>query len=179
MNRKQVTGKQVIAQMNVTIDDERYTLNEFIQVSREREGYDIRFGARILDISENEYIELEKGNYIITETMLNILINNYKMPRKIKRLLQNPDKPIHAQRITELRVKAQRTQKETAELLGIPQTTYAGYETGRNEPDLTTLIKIADLYDADLNYIAGRYNKWTTKKHPLKQRMPIVSMHVC
>ena len=42
-------------------------------------------------------------------------------------------------------------------VLGIAQTTYAGYETGRYEPDLETLTKIADYYKISIDYLIGRY----------------------
>lgn len=50
-----------------------------------------------------------------------------------------------------------KTQAEVAEKLHISRTAYAGYESGRNEPDLKTLVKIADLYGVSLDYLAGRY----------------------
>jgi transcriptional regulator with XRE-family HTH domain len=48
------------------------------------------------------------------------------------------------------------SQEQFSKILGIAQTTYAGYETGRYEPDLTTLIKIADFHKVSLDYLTGR-----------------------
>lgn len=64
---------------------------------------------------------------------------------------------ILAERLKEKRAKKKFTQKDVAELLGISQSTYAYYESGRNEPDLETLKKIADIYETSLDYLAGRY----------------------
>lgn len=47
--------------------------------------------------------------------------------------------------------------KEVAEKLKIKPDTYYKYEQGKNEPDLKTLIDIADLYHVSLDYLSGRY----------------------
>ena len=49
------------------------------------------------------------------------------------------------------------TQQETATAIGIAQTTYAGYETGRHEPSIEILIRLADIYKVSMDYITGRY----------------------
>jgi transcriptional regulator with XRE-family HTH domain len=157
MNEKQIIQKEIIPKMSVTIDDKKYKIYEYIKRSREVKGYDTKVGAAALKISEKDYEELEKGNYPINEKTLKILMDIYQIPRKIKRLLQDPNKPEFAKRLTELRIKANKTQRETSEILAIPQPTYSGYETGRNEPDIKTLIKIADLYNVSMDYLTGRY----------------------
>lgn len=60
------------------------------------------------------------------------------------------------ERLKELREKNGLLQKEVAEKLGVGRTTYCQYETGNREPDLATLIKLADLFDTSIDYIAGR-----------------------
>ena len=61
------------------------------------------------------------------------------------------------ERLRNLRKDRKLTQEEISKLLGIAQTTYAGYENNRHIPDLDTLIKIADLFKVSLDYLAGRY----------------------
>ena len=158
MNDKANNLKTTYPNASFTIGDKKYKLNEYIQMCREREGYSTEIGARLIGISEPDYLNLEKGKHPIDEEMLSLLIRLYRMPRNIKKLLQNPNRPITAKRITELRIKAGRTQTETGKVLGIPQTTYAGYETGRNEPDIGTLVRIADLYHVSMDYLTGRIN---------------------
>jgi transcriptional regulator with XRE-family HTH domain len=158
MNDKNKSLKTTYPNASFTIGENKYKLNEYIQACRERKGHSTEIGARLLGITETEYAELEKGNYPINEEMLNLLIDLYRMPRNLKKLLQNPNRPITAKRITELRVKAGQTQTETGKLLGIPQPTYAGYETGRNEPDISTLVKIADHYHVSMDFLTGRTN---------------------
>lgn len=47
------------------------------------------------------------------------------------------------------------SQREVAEILKVKQPTYAGYETGRTQPDIEMLGKIADLYCVSLDWLLG------------------------
>ena len=62
------------------------------------------------------------------------------------------------ERLKEKRKRANLTQEKVAQILGISRSTYAYYETGKNEPDLKALIKLADLYETSIDYLTGRYN---------------------
>ncbi len=55
-----------------------------------------------------------------------------------------------------LREQKRYTQKEVAELANIDPTTYAGYENKISTPSLAGLIRIADVYEVSLDYLAGR-----------------------
>lgn len=46
--------------------------------------------------------------------------------------------------LTNFRKASGKSQKEFAELLGLPQTTWAGYELGKTEPKMSTLILLAE-----------------------------------
>lgn len=48
------------------------------------------------------------------------------------------------------------TQQNVADKLGVNQSTYAYYETAKNEPDLEMLGKIADIFKTTIDYLAGR-----------------------
>ncbi len=50
--------------------------------------------------------------------------------------------------------------KEFAEKLGIPYSTYAGYEIKDREPKYELLCKIADLLDVSLDELLGRNDKY-------------------
>lgn len=65
---------------------------------------------------------------------------------------------IIAIKLKELRTKSNLTQKEISEMLGIAQTTYAGYETGKHEPNADTLKKLAQIHKTSIDYIVGRYS---------------------
>lgn len=59
-----------------------------------------------------------------------------------------------AKRLQELRGK--RTQDEIAEAIGVSRATYSHYETGRSEPAIATLVKIAELFDVSLDDLLGK-----------------------
>lgn len=48
------------------------------------------------------------------------------------------------------------TRQQIANILGISLRTYQTYETGTREPSITSLIKIADLYNVSLDTLVGR-----------------------
>ena len=59
-------------------------------------------------------------------------------------------------RIRELRKSEQKTQEEIAKMLNIATSTYGSYELGANEPNIETLIKLANYYGVSLDYLVGR-----------------------
>lgn len=48
--------------------------------------------------------------------------------------------------------------KKAAEQLGMPYTTYVGYEKNEREPNSETLLQIAKFYDCSVDYLIGRTN---------------------
>ena len=63
---------------------------------------------------------------------------------------------IFSQRLTELRLRAGLTQPKLASSIGITTRTYQHYEAGEREPQVTTLVKLADFYGVSLDYLTGR-----------------------
>ena len=61
--------------------------------------------------------------------------------------------------IKELRLSKNLTQKELADKLNMTQRAYSFYETGRNEPNIDTLIRLADIFGVSLDILTGRYIK--------------------
>lgn len=59
-------------------------------------------------------------------------------------------------RLKLIRAEAKMKQKDFAAQFGIATTTYSGYESGRHEPTIDFLIKIADKYELSLDYVVGR-----------------------
>lgn len=55
-----------------------------------------------------------------------------------------------------LRKKKGLTQQKLAEILGIKQNSYSDWETGKNEPSLENLVKLADLFEVSLDWLFGR-----------------------
>lgn len=60
------------------------------------------------------------------------------------------------QRLRELRLSTTKTQEDVADELGIKRASYSHYENNRREPDLVTLVKIADYYRVSVDYILMR-----------------------
>lgn len=61
--------------------------------------------------------------------------------------------------LKELRISKNMTQKELSDKINVSQRAYSFYETGAREPDLDTLIKIADVFGVPLDILAGRFIK--------------------
>lgn len=59
-------------------------------------------------------------------------------------------------RIKELRIEANKTQSEIANIVDTSQSNYSKYELGTIEPDLQTLFKLADYYNVSLDFLCGR-----------------------
>lgn len=58
--------------------------------------------------------------------------------------------------IRELREDKGLTQTELANILNVSRQSISGYENGLVEPTISTLIKLADLYNCSLDYLTGR-----------------------
>lgn len=71
---------------------------------------------------------------------------------------------VFAERIKEERERKKEkdpkwTQEYVAKILGVARPTYTAYEAGTKEPPRETTVKIADLFDVDVDYLYGRTNK--------------------
>ncbi|MFJ7982329.1 helix-turn-helix domain-containing protein [Lysinibacillus xylanilyticus] len=55
-----------------------------------------------------------------------------------------------------LRKKSKLTQSELADKIGLSRAQVANYELGTREPDLNTLIKIADYFSVTTDFLLGR-----------------------
>ena len=54
-----------------------------------------------------------------------------------------------------LRKQKKITQAQIAEYLNLSPVGYGNYETGKTEPNVETLIKIADFYGVSVDYVVG------------------------
>ena len=61
--------------------------------------------------------------------------------------------------LRQLRKEKDKTIEEVANDLDISKDRYGKYERGERQPDIDTLIIIADYYKVSLDYITGRYKK--------------------
>ena len=72
--------------------------------------------------------------------------------------------------IAELRKDRGLLQKELAQLLGVSIGTISNYETGVHNPEIDTLIKLADYFNVSVDYMLGRIKFKTsldTLNHPV------------
>lgn len=61
--------------------------------------------------------------------------------------------------LKQVRLQANKTQAEIANIIGTNQNTYSNYETEKTEPSIKTLIDLANYFDVSLDYLCGRqYN---------------------
>ena len=59
------------------------------------------------------------------------------------------------ERIKELRLARNMTQKELADMLGVDRTAVVKYETGKNGPTSEILIKLSKIFNVSLEYLLG------------------------
>ena len=57
-------------------------------------------------------------------------------------------------RLRDLREDADLTQDELIKLLHMHKTTYTNYEQGKREPPFELIIRLAELYNVSIDYIA-------------------------
>ncbi len=62
-------------------------------------------------------------------------------------------------RLKELRLDHHWNMKETAEMIGIPYTTYISYEKGEREPNYEMLLKLASFFDVSTDYLLGNVSE--------------------
>jgi len=63
------------------------------------------------------------------------------------------------QRIKELRIERGLKQKEVAEKLEVTHAAIGNYESGKREPNIDLLIRLADCFDVSVDYLVGRTGK--------------------
>ena len=59
-------------------------------------------------------------------------------------------------KLKDIRLEKKISQKELAKQINSTQQTYSDYETGRTNPDIETLIKIANILECSVDYLIGR-----------------------
>lgn len=59
-------------------------------------------------------------------------------------------------KLRELRLRANLSQQNVADTLGISQQAYANYEAGKREPNNEALSKLSDLFNVTTDYLLGK-----------------------
>lgn len=60
-----------------------------------------------------------------------------------------------AQKLAQARKDAGYSQRQMADFMKISKSTIASYETGRTQPDIETLGKLADFYEVSTDWLIG------------------------
>ena len=60
------------------------------------------------------------------------------------------------EKLKELRTEKGLSQRKLGEILGVCNQAVSFWETGSREPDLDTIIKIADFFDVSVDFLLGR-----------------------
>ena len=76
---------------------------------------------------------------------------------------------MHWQRIEDLRIDHDMTQKEVAALLCCHREVYRRYEKGLRELPLSYAIILADYYDVTLDFLVGRSNDSSSFSKKMKK----------
>lgn len=73
-----------------------------------------------------------------------------------------------SKRLAELRKKQGYTQFDVAYRLNIARTTYANWEYGKTDPDVDSIMSIADLYNVSIDELFGRNAPLESKLESIK-----------
>jgi transcriptional regulator with XRE-family HTH domain len=65
-----------------------------------------------------------------------------------------------------IQLRGSKTQQEVADSIGISRARYAHYETGRNEPDIKILMRLADYFRVSVDELIGRTEFVKEEKEP-------------
>ncbi len=80
----------------------------------------------------------------------------------------------YLKKLRELRKNRDLTQEEMSKILNLGSTTYKNYENNITEPNICTLIKIADFYKISLDDLLGRPTNLLNKNMLSERELSIV-----
>lgn len=120
--------------------------------------------ANHLNISRGNYAMYECGSNIIPLELLDKLSIKYQvsidylvsLSKDKNKIIKPMDKHKMCERLKQKRKEKNLTQRQIADHLGITQSHYATYESGRNTISITKLIKLAELYKTSIDYLTGK-----------------------
>lgn len=153
---------QVKIKVNNKALEQEFELPQFLKIVREIHNNNIEAVHLKTDWTVKDCKEFEEGKKLIPKAYLQCFTSIYKLPAKIQQLgiiQEEETKKFLAARLKELRQRRELSQIIVAAELGIARSTYACYESGRNEPDIHTIIKFADYYNVSIDYLVGRSDK--------------------
>lgn len=140
LRKKKGLTQQEIADL-VRVDRVRYTNWE--GGKREPNFKNLSMLSCIFDVSIDfllsENLEISKEIYL-----------------KLKKQKEEEKKNLFSVRLKELRLQHGFSQEELAKRIGIKQSSYSDWETGKCKPNYEGLEKIADFFGVSLDWLVGR-----------------------
>lgn len=92
---------------------------------------------------------------------------------------------IFSQRLKEARERLNLKQRDVQERIGINNRTLSGYETGKTEPDNTTLLALSNLYKVSVDWLMGRVDfsglqeiQVKEKRSPIELSSQSLELHI-
>lgn len=151
--------KEITIKVPNKVFAQTFELPQFLKLVRNLHKLTIKEVHLATDWESTDCQAFEDGTQAIPQAYLQDFARVFKLPAKLKHLgiiKEQETRKILAARLKELRIKNDMPQLLVALDLNIARSTYACYESCKNEPDLHTLIKIADYYNVSLDYLVGR-----------------------
>lgn len=88
--------------------------------------------------------------------------------------------------LRKIRLLSGKTQAETAKIISATQNTYSNYELGKTQPDMDTLIVLADYFHTTIDALLGHdvpylldKSTLTEKQRTILELLPEMSDNVC
>lgn len=82
--------------------------------------------------------------------------------------------------IANLRKEKNLLQKDLAHLCNVTQASYSAWETGKANPELENLIKLADYFGCTIDYLIGRESEdgivYTTVDRVLQEELTLIKI---
>lgn len=122
----------------------------------------------MLNISQSAYAHWEQGNRepnfeklsmlacIFDVSIDYLLSENLEISKESYLKLKEEKKNLFSVRLKELRLQHGFSQEELAKRIGIKQSSYSDWETGKCKPNYEGLEKIADFFGVSLDWLVGR-----------------------
>lgn len=151
--------KQVTIKVPNKVFAREYELTEFLKMVRELHNISYKEVHLATDWGTDDCEAFEKGEKPIPKEYLESFAEGFKLPKKLKYLGYVKEKELRktfSARLADVRIQKDIPQLFVALELNIARSTYACYETGKNTPDLETLVKLADYFDVSIDYLTGR-----------------------
>ena len=82
-------------------------------------------------------------------------------------------------KIKAARLKKKMTQEQVAELLGVSRQTISNWENEKSYPDIISVIKMSDYYEASLDYLLKGEQKCCKKQYQQKQNYYNPVLYAC